>query len=145
MSTEKNIAVLNEITKTLIDSCKGYEMCQEVAHDSQYLKKQFQQRQDERQNLVNEFQAKILSYGGEVETKGSFPGAIHRGYTKFVSLFKDDQKAAIDALDTGEEFLAEHIESKFDEEGLTADSLNLLKKAHAAAISGEKFADRLDD
>ncbi len=145
MNTEKNIKALNDVTRTLIDSCKGYGMCQEVANDNQYLKAEFQRRQAERQNLVHEFQAKIASYGGEFEEKGSIPGALHRGYTKFVSVFKDDKKTAIDALDTGEEYLAEHIETYLNDTEMATDAINLLRKAHASAISGERFADRLDD
>ena len=72
-------------------------------------------------------------------------GSLHRGYTKFISVFKDDAEAALDALDTGEEHLAEYIQKQLKEPGLSLETTQLLNKAHASALDGERFADLLDD
>ncbi len=145
MNNEKNIEVLNDVTAKLIDSCKGYQMCAEVSEDNIVLKNQFMQRQIARKELVDEFQSKIAAMGGDVEIDGTALGSFHRGYTKFVSIFKDDSEAAVDALDTGEEHLAEYIQDQLKEEGITTDTSLLLRKAHASAVEGERFADLLDD
>lgn len=145
MSKDKNIEVLNDVTAKLIDSCKGYRMCADVSDENLTLKNQFLQREAARKELVQEFQANIRSQGCDVEDSGTVGGAFHRGYTKFVSVFKDDSEAAADALDTGEEHLAEYIQDQLKEDGLTADTTMLLRKAHASAVDGERFADLLDD
>jgi|SRR5690554_1134338 len=145
MTNDKNIEVLQDVAAKLIDSCKGYQMCADIVKDNSALKSEFMQRKTSRDLLVNEFQAKIAALGGEIKDSGSATGALHRGYTKFLNVFKDDREAAADALDEGEEYLAEYIEHKRDKDGLTSESLALLNKAHASALEGERFADFLDD
>ncbi len=145
MNNDKNIEVLQDVTAKLFDSCEGYQMCADIVEDNQTLKNEFLQRKSSRNFLVNEFKAKIASLGGEVKDSGSAAGALHRGYTKFLNIFKDDEEAAVDALDDGEEYLAEYIEKKRIEDGLRTDTLTLLNKAHASAKAGERFADFLDD
>ncbi len=139
MKTEKNIEVLNGITRTLIDSCKGYQMCQQIARESQFLHAELKKKHAERKSLVKEFQTEIINFGGKYEEKESQSGAIHKGYIQFIHKFKEDEKAAIDALNTGEVFLAEHIESKLNEDGLSSDSINLLRKAYIETLLSEKF------
>jgi len=145
MNNNRNCEVLNDVTAKLIDSCKGYQMCAEVSDDNMLLKNQFMQRQAARRELVHEFQSKITAEGGKYEDSGTMTGSLHRGYTKFISAFKDDEEAALDALDTGEEHLAEYIQKQLKEPGLSLEATQLLNKARASALDGERFADRLDD
>lgn len=140
-----NIEVLQDVTAKLIDSCEGYQMCADIVEDNNVLKNEFMQRKNKREVLVNEFNTTIAALGGEVKDNGSAAGAAHRAFTKFVNVFKDDEEAAVDALDDGEEYLAEYIEKKRDEDGLSPDTIVLLNKAHASALDGERFADFLDD
>lgn len=142
--TGRNVKVLNSVTKTLIDSCKGYETCAELSDDSYALQAEFQRRKNERTQLVQEFQNQVRAFGGEPETNGSMSGAVHRGFTRFSSVFRDDEAAAISALDDGEEFLAEKIEDKLEVNELNPQASALLQKAMTAAKSGERFADMLE-
>lgn len=142
--TKQNVKVLNSVTKTLIDSCKGYETCAEMSDDSYALRSEFTRRATERRMLVGEFQQQVRTYGGDPKDDGSLSGAVHRGFTKFTGLFQDDEKAAVEALDDGEEFLAEKIEGKLDHEDLSAETRTLLQRAHSSAREGERFADLLE-
>lgn len=145
MDKSKEIKILNSVTKTLIDSCEGYETCRDVADDSHALQSEFSRRLAERQTLVREFQDLVRSLGGEPADSGSAKGAVHRGFLRFTTLFQDDEKAAISALDDGEEFLAEKIEDKLEDDRLGPESRQLLMRAMQSAQDGERFADRLDD
>jgi len=142
--TDANIKVLNSVTKTLIDSCKGYETCAEISDDSYALRSEFLRRKSEREQLVQELQNQVTAYGGEPVTDGSMSGAVHRGFTRFSSAFRNDEQAAISALDDGEEFLAEKIEDKLEDNILAPQATALLQRAMASAKSGERFADMLD-
>ncbi|WP_017931147.1 PA2169 family four-helix-bundle protein [Robiginitomaculum antarcticum] len=142
--SNQNVNVLNSVTKTLIDSCKGYETCADMSDDSYALRAEFNRRATERRALVNEFQHQVRTYGGEPKDDGSLSGVVHRGFTKFTGLFKDDEKAAVEALDDGEEFLAEKIEGKLDHDDLAPETRTLLKRAHSSARAGERFADLLE-
>lgn len=143
--TNTDIKTLNSVTKTLIDSCKGYETCADIADDSYALKAEFQRRQNERKQLISDFQYQVRALGGEPADDGSMTGAVHRGFTRFLSFFRDDEAAAISALDDGEEFLAEKIEDKLEDERLTVQTRDLLQRACSSAKDGERFADMLED
>lgn len=140
-----DIDVLNTVTKSLIDSHKGYETCVEVTDDSYALQTNFQERAERRAVLIREFQAEIQKLGGEPSTSGSVAGAAHRAWTSFTTVFADDEKAAIEAIDDGEEFLAEKIEGCLEYTELQPRTRELLQKAHADAREGERFADALDN
>ncbi len=142
--SKRDIKVLNSVTKTLIDSCQGYETCCEVSDDDYSLQQEFKRREQERRDLVAEIQMHVRKIGGEPEDDGSMAGAVHRGFTRFSSLFRDDEKAAISALDDGEENLAEKIEDKLEDDELLPQTRSLLQKAHMSAKSGESFAEMLD-
>lgn len=143
--TNKNAEILNDVTKTLIDSYKGYNEACEKADDSFALRNEFRQRASERQQLVNEFQQQVRSYGEQPETDGGIAGTMHRGWMNFTSAFQDDEKAALESVDSGEEHLAESIEGKLKEDGLDTNTRQLLQKAHASAKAGERWADRMED
>lgn len=140
-----NIDTLNDVTKMLIDSQKGYEKAADVTEDDFSFRAEFQRRAADRRELVQEFQNRVNSLGGEAETDGGVLGSLHRAMTEFSSMFRDDTKAALEAIDDGEEQLAEHIERNLDNDGLDTDTRSLLQKAHQAAEAGECFADRLTD
>lgn len=143
--TNKNVEILNDVTKMLIDSRKGYEKAAEVSEDNFVFQTEFQQRAGNRANLVNDFQGRVRHLGGEAETDGGALGKLHRMMTDFSAMFRDDVKAALDAIDDGEEQLADTIEDKLKEDDLDVDTRVLLQRAHASAKEGERFADRMDD
>lgn len=86
--TDTNIKVLNSVTKTLIDSCQGYKTCAEISDDNYSLQTEFRRRETERQQLVSRFQSQVRTLGGEPADSGSMTGAVHRGFTRFSSLFQ---------------------------------------------------------
>jgi len=63
--TDTTIITLNSLTKTLIDSCQGYQTCAEVSDDSYSLQAEFNRRQGERKELVSEFQNQVRQLGEE--------------------------------------------------------------------------------
>lgn len=138
-----DIDALNDVTKVLIDSRKGYEKCAEIADESFGLRSQFQQRAKDREMLISRFQAQVRTFGGEPQTEGGTLGALHRGFTQFASVFKDDKKAALEAVDDGEEHLANAIKDRLDKPELQSSSRDLLQEAYSSARSGEAFADSL--
>ena len=60
-----------------------------------------------------------------------------------MSLFRDDEKAALEAVDDGEEHLAETIEDKLEKSEVQGQARALLQDALRSAREGEAFADRL--
>ena len=142
--SDKNIEILNDVTKTLIDSCKGYEKACETSGDNQALREEFRRRAQQRSDLVAQFQQEAASLGGDAEADGSMLGAAHRTFIDFAGLFQKDSQAALSAIDDGEENLCEQIQERLEEDGLNPGTRTLLQRAYRAAKEGERFADRHD-
>lgn len=140
-----NIDVLNDVTVTLIDSQNGYRKVTEIATESHVLRGKFLERQTERTAIIEAFQQRVRELGGDPTTSGGIGGAIHRAWTDFTTLFRKDEKAALEAVDAGEDHLADRIESKMQTEGLDTASIELLGRALTSARDGERFADMLAD
>lgn len=137
------IDALNDVTKVLIDSQKGYEKCAELADESFAFRSHFQMRASDRADLISRFQQHVRSLGGEPQTDGGTMGNLHRALTEFSSMFKDDKKAALEAIDDGEEHLADSIKDRLEKSEIQGQSRALLQEAYASARKGEAFADSL--
>ncbi|WP_084418691.1 ferritin-like domain-containing protein [Henriciella litoralis] len=138
-----NIDALNDVIKTLIDSQQGYQKVCEMSDDSYALRSKFQSLANERTALINDFQTQVRAYGGEPQTSGGVAGSMHRAWADFTSMFRDDEKAALEAVDTGEEHLAKEIDDKLENTELDAQARELLRRAKSSACYGENFADQL--
>lgn len=141
---KNDIKALNDVTQTMIDSYKGYEKCLEIADDSSALTNSFRERATRRSQLINDFQAEVRSLGGEPETDGSALGAAHRGWANVTSAFQDDRKAAVEAIDDGEDFLAGKIENQLEDNDIRPRTRDLLQQAHSSAREGERFAEAME-
>jgi hypothetical protein len=58
-------------------------------------------------------------------------------------MFQDDRKAALEAIDDGEEHLADSIKDRLEKSEVQGQSRALLEEAYSSARSGEAFADSL--
>ncbi|MEM5517398.1 PA2169 family four-helix-bundle protein [Henriciella sp. AS95] len=143
--TNKNIDALNDVTKTLIDSQKGYEKVCAMSDDSYALRGKFQSLAAERADLIQSFQNQVRSFGGEPETSGGTGGSLHRAWADFTSLFQDDEHAALEAVEGGEEHLAKEAASKLEDKDLDMVTRELLQRAQASACYGERFAEMAED
>ncbi|GGB60378.1 MULTISPECIES: PA2169 family four-helix-bundle protein [Henriciella] len=139
--TNHNVDALNDVTKTLIDSQKGYEKVCEMSDDSHALRNKFQTLAAERADLIQSFQTQVRTYGAEPATSGGVGGSLHRAWADFTSLFQDDEKAALEAVEDGEEYLAKQVASKLDSKDIDLPTRELLERAQASALHGERFAD----
>ena len=107
------------------------------------FRSQFQKRASDRAALISRFQQQVRTLGGEPQTDGGTMGTLHRALTEFSSLFRDDKKAALEAIDDGEEHLADSIKDRLEKSGIQGQSRALLEEAYASAREGEAFADSL--
>lgn len=136
-------SVLNDAIKTLMDSKKGYETCSDLVGDLHSLNRFFIRRIQERESLILEMQEAVKKSGGLPEGNSSITGTLHRAVTHISSVFRGDEKAAIAALQDGEDYLKEKIEERLEDDKLGAESRALLKKALDSANDGERLAVQL--
>lgn len=140
-----NIKTLNKITKKLIDTKYGYEKGAKIVEDTPALSTEFNRRAIARDRFVSDFQSTVRTMGGEPETDGTMTGRIHEGFTKFSAMFRDDRKAALEAIDDAEEMLADDIKDALEDKDLDVNVRQKLMQAYSVAKEGERFADRMED
>ena len=140
-----NIKTLTNITKQLIDTKYGYSKGADMVEDQNWLKREFNRRANDRSELVAQFQSELRKIGEDAPENGTVTGHVAEGFTKFSTLFRDDAKAALSLIDDAEEKLADEIKDALEDETLSVNVRSMLTTAHAAAIQGERFADRLED
>lgn len=145
LTKEDVIEELNDVTRLMIDSYKGYQAACEEADDSFALKSEFKKRAERRSGYINQVQNYVRELGGEPSTHGTARGAVHRGWMNFANAFRDDEKGAIRSVENGESFLANRIEDCLEDGQLDSNAAELLQRAHQDVKKAENFFDRLED
>ncbi|MEM7728131.1 MAG: PA2169 family four-helix-bundle protein [Pseudomonadota bacterium] len=144
LTKEDTIEELNDVTRLMIDSFKGYSEAADEADDSFALKSEFAKRAEERSKHIASIQNYVRQLGGEPSTHGTMRGAVHRGWMNFANVFRDDEKGAIESVENGEQFLANRIEDCIQDGQLDTNGEQLLRSAHADVCSAAKYFDALD-
>ncbi|WP_298913246.1 PA2169 family four-helix-bundle protein [uncultured Algimonas sp.] len=145
LTKEDTIEELNDVTRLMIDSYKGYKEAADEADDSFALKSEFANRAEHRSKLIAQVQNHVRELGGEPSTHGTARGAVHRGWVNFANVFRDDEHGAMSSVANGERFLASRIEDCIEDGQLDAAGTTLLREAHAEACAAATEFERRDD
>ena len=130
------ITVLNTLTTTVIDSINGYE--DSAANvDNQRLSEIFRERANERQQVVEELRAEVRRLGGEPEEGGSFLGKAHQRFEDLkAAITGRDEKAIINEVERGEDYLKEKFEAAIVSDELTGECRAVVERAYQSVRSG---------
>ena len=145
LTKEDTIEELNDVTRLMIDSYKGYKEAADEADDNFALKSEFAQRAEARSRLIGQVQQHVRELGGEPSTHGTMRGAVHRGWVNFANVFRDDEHGAMSSVANGERFLASRIEDCIEDGQLDAAGTSLLQAAHQDAVSACRTFEARDD
>ena len=145
LTKEDTIEELNDVTRLMIDSFKGYTEAADEADDNDALAQEFVQRAERRSKMIAGIQDHVRALGGEPSTHGTMRGAVHRGWVNFANVFRDDERGAMSSVANGERFLAARIEDCIEDGQLDAAGVAMLREAHADAMSAAQTFERRDD
>ena len=130
------ISTLNTLIATTIDSITGYEdSAQNI--DNERLREVFRQRANERQQVVQDLRAEVRRLGGEPEEGGSFLGKAHQRFEDLkAAITGRDEKAIINEVERGEDYLKEKFETALDSDNLSGESRAVVERAYQSVRSG---------
>jgi uncharacterized protein (TIGR02284 family) len=127
---------LNTLITTLIDSINGYE---DAAANSEGGKFQqlFRERASERRQVVEDLRAEVRRLGGNPEDDGSFLGKTHQRFLDLkAAVTGRDDKAIINEVERGEDYLKEKFEAALESDQLTGDSRAVVERAYQSVRTG---------
>jgi uncharacterized protein (TIGR02284 family) len=130
-SNEHAVKVLNSLIETTLDSANGYREAAENADASQY-KTMFSDRASKRTELVRELQQEVRSFGAEPEDDQSLLGKAHNKFVDLKSalLGGHDDKAVINEVERGEDFIKAKYETALKDDDLTPGAREAVNRAY---------------
>ena len=130
------ISTLNTLIATTIDSVTGYE--DSAANiDNERLRETFRQRANERQKVVEDLRAQVRRLGGEPEDSGSFLGKAHQRFEDLkAAITGRDEKAIINEVERGEDYLKEKWQAALQSGNLDGETHDLVERCYQSVKQG---------
>jgi uncharacterized protein (TIGR02284 family) len=130
------ISTLNTLIETTIDSVTGYEDSAQNIENERF-REIFRQRADERQRVVQELRAEVRRLGGDPEESGTFLGKTHQRFEDLkAAVTGRDEKAIINEVERGEDYLKEKFETALSGGTLSGESRAVVERAYQSVRSG---------
>jgi uncharacterized protein (TIGR02284 family) len=130
------ISTLNTLIATTIDSVTGYEDSAENIHDDR-LREIFRDRADERQRVVEELRGEVRRLGGDPEDGGSFLGKAHQRFEDLkAAITGRDEKAIINEVERGEDYLKEKWQAALQSGNLDGETHDLVERCYQSVKQG---------
>ena len=131
------IATLNTLTTTLIDSVTGFEGAATDIEGSSRLQQLFRERATERRQIVQELRAEVSRLGGTPEDDGSFLGKTHQRFMDLkAAITGKDEKAVINEVERGEDYLKNKFETALEGGTLSSETRQVVERAYQSVKSG---------
>ena len=136
MDTNDQISILNTLIETTIDSVKGYEDSAENV-DNERFRQIFRERADERQQVVSELREEVRRLGGNPEESGTFLGKAHQRFEDLkAAITGRDEKAIINEVERGEDYIKGKFEKALESGDLTAESRQVVERSYQSVRAG---------
>ena len=136
MENKDQITILNTLTATLIDSVNGYRDAAEDSESGRF-QQMFRERADERSQLAEELRGEVRKLGGNPEDDGSFMGKTHQRFMDLkTAIMGRDEKAIINEVERGEDYLKEKFETAIESGGLAGESRQCVERAYQSIRAG---------
>jgi uncharacterized protein (TIGR02284 family) len=132
----EDISTLNTLIATTIDSINGYEESAKNI-DSERFREMFRSRANERQRVVEDLRAEVRRLGGSPEEGGSFMGKAHQAFENLkAAITGRDEKAIINEVERGEDYLKEKFQSALQGGRLHGPTHDLVERCYQSVKAG---------
>jgi len=139
----ETISTLNTLIATTIDSITGYEdSAQNI--DNERLREIFRQRASEPQEVVQDLRTEVRRLGGDPEDDGSFLGKAHQRFEDLkAAITGRDEKAIINEVERGEDYLKEKWQAALQSGTLHGETHDLVERLYQSIKSGHEQISQL--
>ncbi len=130
------ISTLNSLIATTIDSVTGYENSAKDV-ESQQFAEIFRKRASERKEVVDSLRSEVRRLGGEPEDGGSFMGKTHQRLEDLkAAITGGNDKAIINEVERGEDYLKDKFETALESDDLRAESRDVVERCYQSVRDG---------
>jgi uncharacterized protein (TIGR02284 family) len=130
------VSTLNTLITTTIDSVTGYEDSA-TNIDNERFREIFRERASERQRVVDDLRAEVRRLGGDPDDSGSFLGKAHQRFEDLkAAVTGRDEKAIINEVERGEDYLKDKYETALNDGSLSGESRQVVEQAYQSVRSG---------
>jgi uncharacterized protein (TIGR02284 family) len=134
--SDTEIATLNTLTATLIDSVNGYEDAASNSESSRF-QQMFRECAQERNQAVEELRSEIRRLGGNPEDDGSFMGKTHQRFLDLkAAVMGRDEQAIVNEVERGEDYLKEKFETALSGDTLSGEGRTIVERVYQSVRSG---------
>ncbi|HUD94209.1 PA2169 family four-helix-bundle protein [Sphingobium sp.] len=142
MSNNHAISKLDDLITTLIDSVKGYQHSADKVKSPEF-QTLFRDLAVERSNAVELLQERSRTLDGKPNQFGSAAGTVHRRLEDILVALGGGDKAVIQAVDRGEDYLREEFERVLKDSAIDEETLAVVRRAHESVLRGKIVIDNL--
>ena len=136
MENQDQISTLNTLIETTIDSITGYEESAQNV-DNERFRQIFRERADERQQVVSQLREEVRRLGGDPEESGTFLGKAHQRFEDLkAAVTGRDEKAIINEVERGEDYLKEKFETALNAGTLSGESRSVVERCYQSVRQG---------
>ena len=139
-----NTTALETLIDTTYDSVEGYRKASETAKSPE-LKRILSDQAAKRQKTLDALNAELTRLGGNLVTKGTATGGLHRLWLDLTNLFESGDKAAVERVEEGEDYLAGKFEEALKATDLDPTTRSVIQTALGEVREGERLTDRLEE
>ena len=139
-----NTTALETLIDTTYDSVEGYRKASETAKSPE-LKRILSDQAAKRQKTLDALNSELTRLGGNLVTKGTATGGLHRLWLDLTNLFESGDKAAVERVEEGEDYLAGKFEEALKATDLDPTTRSVIQTALSEVREGERLTDRLEE
>ena len=131
-----DITILNTLTATLIDSVEGYRDAAANTESGRF-QELFRQMADERSQCCEDLRAEVRRLGGNPEDDQSTMGSLHQRWLDLkAAITGRDDKAIINEVERGEDYLKGKFAAALKSDELTGESRSVVESANQSVLKG---------
>ncbi len=136
LGSNDQTTILKTLTSTLNDSVNGYRDAADNAEGSQF-QQIFRENASERERVAGELAGEARRLGGIPDEDGTVAGKTHQTWLDLkAAITGRDDKAIINEVERGEDYLKEKFETALADDSLTAESRTVVERAFQSVRKG---------